>query len=115
MNTLDDLIAAQNLIPTDTQETVVSVGATATKVLSNNPNRVSYIIGNPSTTTVYFGLSATNLTTSQGIPVGGGNSLSSNWHDDMNSVGYELWAIAASGTVSLYVRETFGVRGGKTG
>ena len=109
MNTLKDLLRSQQLISTDVQEKIVTVGTTPTKVLDNNPNRVSYILGNTGTVTLFFAQSATPLNSGVGIPVGGGNSLGSNWHDDMNAVGYELWALSSSGNVSVFVREVVGV------
>jgi len=109
MNTLRDLLRAQDLISTDVQEKTVTVGTTPVKVLDNNPNRVSYILGNTGTVTLYFAGSATPLNNSNGVPVGGGNSLASNWHDDMDAVGYEVWAVAASSSVSVFVREVVGV------
>lgn len=105
MNTLRDLVESQYGVMTDAKESTVVVGSTPVKVLDNNPNRVSYLIGNPSTTTVLFARNATLLTSSLGVPVGGGNALADEWKTSMDVVGYELWAISSGGSVTLFVEE----------
>ena len=105
MNTLRDLLLKQYGVKTDVKEKTVTLGTTPTQVLENNPNRLSYLIGNASTITAYAAHSAGLTTSTSGIPVGGGNALAGDWRVDFDVVGYELWMTANSGSPVMFVYE----------
>lgn len=105
MNTLRDLLLKEYGVKTDVKEKTVALSQSPVQVLENNPNRLSYLIGNPSTGTVYAAHSAALVSSTSGVPVGGGNALAGDWRVDFDVVGYELWMVANSGSPSVFVYE----------
>lgn len=81
-----------------------SVGVTAVRIARQNPNRTALIISNTGLTTIYVGLK-NNVSTSYGIPVYSGGSISLNFNDDLMSVCNERWAISSAAGGTIYVEE----------
>lgn len=77
----------------------ITIGATATIALTKNAKRVSYIIVNNSSVTIFVGASA-SVTTSTGLPLAAGQALS------MDNYTGEVWGVVATGTATLSVLET---------
>jgi hypothetical protein len=103
--TLQQLLIGQfGVSATDLNEAYISVGTTPINLLSNNPNRIGFIISNLSTNTCYVGLTpATSSTT--GLFLAAGGELTSTWRDDFNSVGFARYAVSPGGTSNFYVAE----------
>ena len=103
--TLQQLLLGQfGVSASDVNETFPVVGTTPVQLLTNNPNRVGFIIVNLSTNTAYVGLQAA-VTTTTGAALGGNQSFSSTWRDDFNSVGFARYAVAATSNNNFYVAE----------
>jgi hypothetical protein len=105
---LSDLLKERFKVETRTNinPLVSSVGATATRVLPENPNRVAWIVINLSVNTVYLGLK-NDVSASKGIALSGGGGLASMVFDeDFEMVGYEVYGIAPAGDSNIYVLET---------
>lgn len=103
--TLQELLIGQfGVSATDINETTVTVGATPTQLLQNNPNRIGVLISNLGSNTIYIGFnSAVSQTT--GAAVGGSNSYGAKWRDDFNTVGYARYAVSPGGSSTVYVAE----------
>jgi hypothetical protein len=85
---------------------LVTIAVTATPLVASNPNRVSLIVGVPSTNQIVIGPDA-NVTTSQGISVyNTGAPFELNIQDHGDAVIKELWAIGGAG-VTVGVIESF--------
>lgn len=103
--TLQQLLQAQfGVSGADLRESTYTVGQTPVLILPNDPNRVGFIISNLSANTIYVAM-ANSVTTTSGVAVGGGNGLTSVWRDDFYTVGYQRYAISATGSNAIYVAE----------
>ena len=109
MNTLRDIIEKSFGVKTDIVESVVTITTSQTLILQNNPNRLSYIISVAGSNTAYFSGKSNVTSSGNGIPVGGGNSLAARWDVDFDIVGYDLYGVASTGSISLYIREVVAV------
>lgn len=70
------------------------VGTSATRILGNNPNRVSWTVQNRSASICGLGFDPqTDTTTHFAIDANGG-MMSMNLWEDGEVVGYEVWAIS---------------------
>ena len=83
-------------------EAITSASTTAQKILSNNPNRLAFIIMNLGSTACFVGLTR-DVSTTKGIRLDatGGHS-SCVWDEDFQMTGWAWWIIAASGTPEVY-------------
>ena len=81
---------------------VPSIGVTAVKVLSNDPNRFEWTFINLSVNAIYL-LTDNTVSATKGIlcsATGGGTSMI--WEEDFELVSNEWWAVAA-GAASSYL------------
>lgn len=79
-----------------------SVGATAAVILSNNPNRLAWVIINLSVNAIYLGLT-NGVSATNGIYLGAnGGSVTMTWDEDFQLVGWAIWAIAPAGASACY-------------
>jgi len=82
-----------------------SVAVTATRVLIDNPRRLSVVIVNTGANPVYIAPD-NQVSTSRGIYLAaGGGSMALKWTDDFESVSSERWAIGSGGVSTLYIEE----------
>lgn len=84
---------------------VTSCATTITALLNENPNRVGFIISNVGANTIYIATD-NSVSTSRGIPIFSGGSVSLNWHDDLESVSKARWGIASGTASDVYIEET---------
>ena len=104
--TLQDLLLTQFKVKTraNINPEISTLTGGVDKILSNNPNRLAWIIVNLGSNSTYFGFDR-DVSSSKGITItGNGGTASMRWNEDFDLVGYELFA---KGTLSdvLYVVE----------
>lgn len=87
------------------QETTLTTSTTRAVLLSNNPNRLFWIVINEGVSDVRVSTDP-GITTASGwlVPAGGG-VLSMFWEEDGESVGYTVYIIASANTPLVRVRE----------
>jgi len=105
--TLNELIDAQLGVRVRPQINPLtsSVGTTPTRIFSNNPNRVAFLVVNISANKVFL-LPDNTVTTSRGILLtNNGGGLVANWREDFHLVGYEWWAVADAAGSSILCLE----------
>jgi len=105
--TLSELLTQQFKVKTRAiaNPLVSAVGTSAVRVLSNNPNRLAWIIINLSTNSLYLAFDNT-VSTSRGIYVGpNGGYATLVWDEDFDLVGWELYAVASGAGSNIYVVE----------
>jgi len=84
---------------------VSSVGTSVVKVLSQNPDRIEWLIMNLSANTVYLAYGP-DVSSSKGMVLAAnGGSAVSKVTEDGEAVAYEVWAIASGLSSSIYVVE----------
>jgi len=84
---------------------ITSVGATALKVLSNNPNRLGFTIINLSTNVIYLALT-NNVSDTYGIRLNaGGGSASMAWDTEFDMVAWAWWVLATGAGSAIYTLE----------
>jgi len=82
-----------------------TVGTTVTQVLTNNPNRVFALISNLGSTDMFIGWDR-QVSSSRGIRVpNSGGIVSLAWQEDYELCFQEVFAIALTSSVSVYVLE----------
>ena len=86
-------------------ETVVTVGTTAAGVGKFARQRVAVLFCNNGTAAIYLGYSS-SVSTTQGIQLAPGQSVSFMWPWDGELVMQDYWAISGSASQSLYVLES---------
>lgn len=101
---LDGFIQEQYGIRVDTKIKTVSVGTSPVQLVDNNPNRLSYTISNQSGQTIFTD-HYPSVATTTGAFVGVGSAQGFDWRVDAQTVGYDLYAVVASQTSIVYVRE----------
>lgn len=103
--TLDDLLTEQLGVQVhpDTINPNPIVGVTATKVVTNNPNRVALSFSNLGNQNVYLWYDNSVSATKGILLAGGGGSLDLNWRDDFTRISNEWWAIAPGGAEPITV------------
>lgn len=83
----------------------VSVSATGTRILQNNPRRMEYLILNPGVAGVSIGNTITDSQTGSFIIPSRGGSFVSLIDEDGEFVTYELWASTLGAVVNVGVLE----------
>ena len=84
---------------------VTSLGATAQKLLSNNPNRLGFVIVNLSANIVYIGLE-NSVSSTKGIRLdANGGSSGCIWDEDFDMTAWAWWAVASGAASAIYVLE----------
>lgn len=86
---------------------VVSVGATATKIVDKNLSRIALFVKNNDTVTVFIGFDNT-VTAANGYPLTASNQWVFDFHGNADShrLGIyqgELWGIVSAGTADVRV------------
>ncbi len=107
--TLSKLLENLYGVRTSEQENPVttSIGTAATRLLANNPNRVSVVIFNLSANSIYIGLT-NGVSSTNGIYIApNGGSISLQWDKDFMLTTREFFAIATGAASSVYVLENF--------
>lgn len=88
---------------------VSSVGASVTKIMNNNPNRVSFIIVNLSANIMYIS-PENDVSSSKGIILAAsGGSFIVQWDRDFELVSHEWYCIAGGAASSIYILENISV------
>ena len=90
---------------------VASIGTTAVKVLSNNPNRFEWTFSNLSPNTIYLFFDSTVSTSNGYVASPSGGFVRCYWEEDGERVGYEVWAIANGAASSFLVEEIVSAHG----
>lgn len=85
---------------------VVDVGTTATRLCSNNPNRIGLSFQNLGIANIYVYLDNTVLATKGRLVAGGGGSLDFDWRVDTTLISNDWYGIAPAGVTKLQVIET---------
>lgn len=85
-------------------ESAPAIVTSAGQLVKNSADRVELIVVNTGTDMVTIGLSH-NLVSGVGIRLVPGGTVDILADEDGDVVGYEWWAIAASGSQTLYVLE----------
>jgi hypothetical protein len=105
---LADLLLRQFGVKTEPVENplgVTSIGTTAERILSNNPNRLAWIVINLSANIVYLALKS-DVSSSKGIRLNAnGGEASMIWSEDFQAVSYEVYAVASGASSAIYVLE----------
>ncbi|GAI81527.1 unnamed protein product [marine sediment metagenome] len=79
---------------------------TAQIILSNNPNRLGFVIVNLGAEVCYVGLTREIEAATRGIRLdANGGIVSMIWDEDFDMVAWGWWIIAASGTPAVYCIE----------
>ena len=95
--------------PTTPKLTSVTVGTSASRIVTNNPRRVKLVLLNLGASDVYVSFDS-SVTTSAGIKlVASTGFLESNASDDGEEVLSEFWAISASAGNTVMVSEVYRV------
>lgn len=92
-------------VETHTVINSLSVSTAVSKILKNNPDRLSYILVNLGTVDVYVGFTS-DVSASKGILLtANGGSMNLTIREDFDLATYEVHAVAASSTSTLYIVE----------
>jgi len=79
------------------------VGVVAARILTNNPQRVSFQVVNLSANIVYVGLT-NQVAATHGIRLApNGGLMSATWNIDFEECSHEWWAIATVAASDIYV------------
>jgi len=82
-----------------------SVGATATLLFNNNPNRLAWNFVNLSANAIYLAL-ANDVSATKGILVASNGGFASMvWDEDFQTTGWAVWGIAPAGASACYSSE----------
>lgn len=84
------------------------LSTTPERVLKNNPDRLSWDIFNLGDKVVYLGHDSTVSSTNGYHLAASGGHISMMWNEDGELVGRELWAVAADGTPTIFVKAVAG-------
>jgi hypothetical protein len=91
-------------------ETTPSISTTAVQILTQNGDRLGFVVANTSTQTVTIGLSAA-VTATAGIMLNAQTGvISVIVRDDFTLCSHEWWAIAGAGPQAIYVLEIIGIK-----
>jgi len=85
---------------------VVAVGTTATKLCSNNPNRIGLSFQNLGSGNIYVYLDNTVSANKGRLIAGGGGSLDFDWRVDTTLISNDWYGMAPGGVTNLQVIET---------
>ncbi len=104
--TLQDLLLTQFKVKTraNINPEISTLTGGVDKVLSNNPNRLAWIIINLGDDATYLSFERDPSSTKAIILSGGGGSASMLWNEDFDLVGYELFGKGTQNQ-TLYVIE----------
>lgn len=95
--------------PTTPSLTSVTVGTSASRIVTNNPRRVKLLLLNLGASDVYIAFNS-SVTTSSGIKlVAATGFIESNAADDGEEVLSEFWAISAAAGQTVMVEEVYRV------
>ena len=95
--------------PTTSSLTSVTVGTSASRIVSNNARRVKLVLLNLGVSDVFVGFDS-SVTTSAGMKlVASTGFLESNASDDGEEVLTEFWAISASAGMTVMVSQVYRV------
>lgn len=84
---------------------VTSLGTTAQLVLSNNPNRLGWLIINLSTNTVYLHFENDVASTKGTLLDPSGGAASMVWDEDFQATGWSIWGVASGASSAIYAFE----------
>lgn len=106
---LDELLKERFKVRTravENPKAITAASTTAQLILSNNPNRLGFVITNLGATVCYIGLGNDVTAATKGIRLdANGGSVSMIWDEDFIVVAWAWWIIAASGTPAVYAIE----------
>lgn len=98
-----DFIVAELGGPFEEEESVVSVGTSATRLVLNDPESAALLFVNVGANTIYISLTD-KVSASRGIVLdSGGGSLSMIVRDDLVLPAREWWGLADTAATDLYV------------
>jgi hypothetical protein len=84
-------------------EAVESIGTTASKVLDNDPERVTALLVNMSANTIYLAFDEAVSSTRGIILAANGGTLITSVRDDFMLPTHSFWAVASAAASNLYV------------
>lgn len=94
----------ETLATTIPRETDYTVGTTAVQLGTVGSPRLGYIISNTGSVNAAIGFSA-NVTITTGLLLLQGGTFKTWWFEDLELVGYPIWAIGASASATLHMVE----------
>lgn len=83
----------------------VGMAVTPSQIIRNNPNRVSWIMTNNDVNDVYIWLASYSPAFGFLLLMAAGGYIDTDWSEDGEIVGYEVWGMSASGTPKIQVYE----------
>ncbi len=84
------------------------LSTTAVQIFKANPDRISWTIINLGSVAVYLAHEEAVSTTNGIYVAANGGSIMMVWHEDGELVAYSVWAVATSGTPTIYVSSVVG-------
>lgn len=108
---LKDVIERLYGVKTDMRVNPVAsqIGATATQLLKNNPDRLAWTLINLGTEAVYLAFTP-DVAATKGIYVAaGGGTMGLLFSEDFELVTYPIWGIGAVGSDNIYLVEVNGL------
>lgn len=90
-------------------ERIVSVGTSPTKIVSNNPRRLGFLITNNGIYPVRIAFSEDNVLNGGIVLSAQGGTITMGVEDDGEIVGYDVYAICPGGTSDIYVMEVVAI------
>jgi hypothetical protein len=92
------------LATTKPKETVYTVGTTVTVIGTNYGQRLAFLISNTGLVNVAVGFNP-DISITQGVLLTQGGAFGSNWYFDLELVGRQVYAVAASSGATIYMVE----------
>lgn len=82
-----------------------SITTSASEVAKNNPQRIQLVIVNLGSSRIFVD-SHEGVSSTQGVPLDPGGSMVLIAEEDGEDVGRDWWAVASTGTQTVFVKET---------
>lgn len=101
---VQDLIDREFGFPTTEAETATTVGTAVAQLVSNNPKRVALVVVNLSTGALFIGLDRATSST-RGLRLATGGSVSMNYNDDFTLPAREWFIIGDGAGLAFYALE----------
>lgn len=105
MSTVADIIDSRYGGRVSFTETVITLITPLNRLLSNNPNRVGWVMINEGTDIIRLAPNPQVTVTSGWLLAPSGGIMSMSWDEDGDAVFSEVWAAISASSVTVRVRE----------